>query len=463
MGTIVLLPMLHYRLLTNGKRIIMKKSVLTVFVCCFLSAPAAHWQASAEDQNWPQWRGPDGSGITSSTGVVSQWSPDKNVKWRIDLPEAGNSTPIVWQDRVFYTQPLSDSKQRTLRCVDRQTGRELWQRGVVDERPEASHQTNPYCSASPVTDGERVIAWFGSSGLFCWDLEGNELWRRDLGVQDHMWGYGSSPILHGDVCILLFGPGKNEFLLAVDKATGETRWQVDALDDQSERALSGPENDGNANDFTSDKNRKERLRGAWNTPIVVEVDGHSELVAALPRRVCAFDPSTGEQLWTCGGYAPLAYASPMESDGVIIALGGYAGASLAVRAGGRGDVTETHRIWHKPRDSGWLGTGVVSDGKIYACSINGVLSCLDAQTGNELWKGRTDGGDTWSSITQSGDGRMFLLAQSGTTTVFQPNPKQLQVLAENKLDESTNASVVVAGKEILIRTDKSLWCLAEPN
>ncbi len=435
----------------------MRNRCTVAMAMCFLNAV---WPAFGDDQNWPQWRGPEGTGVTSNVGVVTQWGPDQNVKWRIELPEAGNSTPIVWEDRVFFTQPISEAKQRSLFCVDRETGRELWRRGVAYDRPETSHKTNPYCSASPVTDGKRVIAWFGSAGLVCWDLAGNELWRRDLGRQEHMWGYGSSPILHEDLCILLFGPGNNEFLLAVDKGTGETRWKVDALDNELERALSGPENDGGANDFNSQKRRSERLRGAWSTPIVIEVDGHFELVATLPRRVSAFDPATGERLWTCGGAAPLAYASPMESGGVIVALGGYGGASLAVRAGGRGDVTQTHRLWQKSRDSGWLGTGVADDGLIYVCNMSGVLSCIDVQTGEELWKDRSGGGGTWSSITQTGDGRMFLLTKSGTTTVFQPDSKELKQLAENALNETTNASVVVAGQDVLIRTDQALWCIA---
>jgi outer membrane protein assembly factor BamB len=262
------------------------------------------------------------------------------------------------------------------------------------------------------------------------------------------------------LCILLFGPGNNEFLVAVDKVTGQTRWKVDALDDKAERALSGPENDGGSNDFSSEKQRSERLRGAWSTPIVIEVNGHSELVATLPRRVSAFDPLTGERLWTCGGAAPLAYASPMEWDGVIVALGGYGGASLAVRAGGRGDVTRTHRLWQKPRDSGWLGTGVAHDGLIYACSMSGVLSCMAVQTGEVLWKDRIGGGGTWSSVTQTSDGRMMLLTKSGTTTVFQPDSKELKRVSENALNETTNASVVVAGNDVLIRTDKALWCIA---
>ena len=417
--------------------------------------------AFGDNRNWTHWGGPYGTGVTSATAAVTHWGPDQNVKWRNELPEAGNSTPIVWENQVFFTQPLSNAKQRALYCVDRETGREVWQRAITYDQAEPTHKTNPYCSASPVTDGERVIAWFGSAGLVCWDMAGNELWRRDLGPQDHMWGYGTSPILHDDVCILLFGPGANEFLIAVDKNTGETRWKVDALDDDAERALSGPENDGNANDFVSEKARNERLRGAWITPILVEVDGHTELVVTLPRRVSGFDPKTGAELSTCGGAAPLAYASPMESDGVIVVLGGYGGASLAVRAGGRGDVTQTHRIWHKPKDGSWLGTGVVDNGAIYICNMGGVLHYLDVQTGDELWKDRVEGGGTWSSITQTGDGRMFLLTKTGTTTIFQPDRSELKKLAENTLDESTNASVVVAGNDVLVRTDKALWSFSE--
>ncbi|KLU05851.1 serine/threonine protein kinase -likeprotein [Rhodopirellula islandica] len=415
------------------------------------------------DLNWPQWRGPDGSGKTSATQSVAQWGPDTNVKWRTELPEPGNSTPILWEDLVFVTQPLTESNQRAILCFDRETGKEKWRRGVTYTESEASHQTNPYCSASPVTDGERVIAWFGSAGLVCWDLDGNQLWHRDLGRQEHMWGYGSSPILHEDLCILNFGPGNREFLVAVDKRTGETRWQRDSLDDESERQLSGPENDGNANDFQSDKARSERLRGSWNTPIMVQANGHWELVAVLPRRVSGYDPETGQLLWTCGDAAPLAYASPVLSEGAIVALGGYGGASLAVTTGGRGDVTPTHRLWHKPKDSGWLGTGVAHDGLIYVCGLGGVLSCLDSATGEELWKARVGSGGTWSSITQTEDGLMYLLTKSGTTTVFRPDRERLQLVAENELDEPSNASVVITDREVLIRTDKALWAFAEPT
>ena len=417
----------------------------------------------AGELDWSQWRGSDGSGKTASVASVKQWGTSQNLKWRVALPEAGNSTPIVWQDKILMTQPLSDDKQRAMLCLDRETGRELWRRGVNYSEAEATHKTNPYCSASPVTDGERVIAWFGSAGLVCWDLDGNEVWKRNLGKLEHMWGYGTSPVLYGDLCILSFGPGNQEFIIAVDKQTGETVWQVDALGDSDERKLSGPENDGNANEFQSDKERSVRLRGSWTTPIVVQTGGHDELVVALPRRLSGFDPSTGKLLWTCGGGAPLAYASVVEHDGVIVVLGGYNGASMAVRAGGRGDVTETHRLWHLSRDNGWLGTGIAHQGDVYICDMGGVLHCLAVETGEVRWKKRVQGGGTWSSMTQTADGLMYLLTKTGVTTVFRPSAEGFEAVAENSVGEASNASVVVAGGEILIRTDQSLWCFDDTS
>ena len=422
-----------------------------------LLPPAA---AAADDANWPQWRGPGGTGETAAAGAPSEWGPQTNIKWRVELPEAGNSTPAVWGGRVFLTQPLSATDERALLCLDRATGAERWRRAVKYTAEEATHRTNPYCSASPATDGRRVVAWFGSAGLFCWDFAGNELWRRDFGTQSHMWGYGSSPILYDDLCVLNFGPGENERLVAVDIKSGETRWEYGGLEDAAEFALSGAGNDGGANDFGSSKPRSERLRGSWSTPLVVNVGGRDELVVTLPRRVSAFDPNSGERLWTCGGAAPLAYASPVESDGIVVALGGYGGASLAVRAGGSGDVTGDRRLWQTPKGNGYLGTGVAVDGAVYVCDMGGVLRALDAATGEELWKARADGGGTWSSVTRVADGRCFLLTKSGVTTVFRPNRERFEKLAANDLGESTNASVVAAGDELFLRTDEALWCVA---
>ena len=151
----------------------------------------------------------------------------------------------------------------------------------------------------------------------------------------------------------------------------------------------------------------------------------------------------------------------MESDGIVVGLGGYRGASLAVRGSGEGDITDAQRLWHEPKDSGWLGTGIIEDGVLYAADMGGVLSCRDIETGEVLWKERTEGGSTWSSITQDESGLMFLLSKSGTTTVFRPNKEKFDLVATNSLGETTNASVVIAGDDILIRTDKALWSIGE--
>ena len=253
---------------------------------CFLLATLSATTAVAED-NWPQWRGAAGTGKTNAVAAVTRWGPDTNIRWRTTLPEAGNSTPSVWGGKIFLTQPLSDVNQRAVMCFHRQSGKELWRRGVTYNENEPTHRTNPYCSASPAVDDSLVIAWFGSAGLVCWDHNGKEIWRRDLGKQVHQWGYGSSPILYEDLCILNFGPGNREFLIAVEKATGKTVWKVEAWEDAEERKLSGPENDGGANDFKRSDQRAQRLRGSWSTPVITTIDGKTQLLshAAATNRV----------------------------------------------------------------------------------------------------------------------------------------------------------------------------------
>jgi outer membrane protein assembly factor BamB len=200
---------------------------------------------SAAATPWPAWRGPSGSGISDDKNLPLQWNDRDNVRWRIPLPGPGNSTPIVWGHRVFLTQAVGN--RRTLICFDRADGKLLWQSGVTYTQDEPTHRSNPYCAASPVTDGERVIAFFGSAGLFCYDLEGKELWRRDLGKISHMGGSGSSPILHRNACIINFGPGENAALIAVDKHSGVTLWRADMPGSATEHApATSRQTDGHA-------------------------------------------------------------------------------------------------------------------------------------------------------------------------------------------------------------------------
>jgi outer membrane protein assembly factor BamB len=426
---------------------------------------AASVSSVAGAEEWPQWRGPRGNGITREQGAPTEWSAEgqKGVAWRTPLAEPGNSTPIVWGDQVFVAQPDRAGKQRKLLCFSRIDGKLLWEQGVPYEGEEPTHETNPFCSASPVTDGERVIVWYGSAGLVAYDMQGQELWRRDLGEQRHKWGYGSSPILVGDLCILSFGPGVNEFLLAVDKKSGETRWKLDAISNEQELAFSGNENAGNADPNTEGKSRAEILRGAWSTPILVDVDQRQDLVVTLPRRILGLDPQTGQERWMSGGYSPLVYASPMAGDGSLLVLGGYFGASMALRTGGQGDITESHRLWHKPRDGLWLGTGVIHEGHAYLCDMGGIAHCLEVATGVEKWKKRLEGtggqGTTWGSLTMTADGLVYVMNQTADTFVFRATPEKYEEVARNSLNEMTNSSVVIAGGDVILRTHDALWCV----
>jgi outer membrane protein assembly factor BamB len=396
-------------------------------------------------ENWPTWRGPRGIGVSGESNLPLTWSRTENVRWKVKLPERGNSTPIVWGRRIFLTQPVEKDNQRTLLCLDRTSGETLWQAGTVYAEKEPTHPTNPFCSASPVTDGSRVIAWYGSAGVFAYDFDGKQLWKCDLGLQEHEWGYAASPVIHGDLCFVNFGPGTNEFIVALDKRSGEIVWRYDLPKPTAEILK-----------------RDENLRGSWSTPLVIRADGRDELILTLADRVMAFDPRSGQILWTCEGLGSLVYSSPSWGDGILVALGGYHRASLAVRPGGRGDVTQTHRVWQEPKTRLRLGSGVIHKGYLYVNDMQGIAECLELATRKPVWEERlaASGGDnaTWSSLILTADERIYMLNQAGDTFVLAARPK-FEHLARNSLGETTNSSIVVSDGEIFIRTHEHLWCI----
>ena len=426
-------------------------------------------------ENWPAWRGIDGTGVVPADNLPTTWGPDhENIRWRTPLPESGNSTPIIWENRVFITQPLEKEKRRTLMCFDRNDGKLLWQQGVVYDQEDPSHATNPYCSPSPVTDGERVVVWFGSAGLYCYDLEGNELWRRDdLGPQDHKWGTGTSPVFYKDLCILQFGPGTSEFVLAVDKTSGSTKWKIDALDAEAEAKLIVEGTLGGAGksaEADKEKTRAEQLRGSWGTPIIVRAKANGamrdELILNQPYRVTSRDPATGEELWICRGLGPLVYSSPGYGENTIVAMGGYFGGSIAVTPGGSGDVSDSHRVWFKKKSKARLGTGVIKDGYYYVTDMNGVAQCLELATGKFAWEARLDpagsNGGIWSSPVLAGD-LVYITNKSGDSFVYRTNPEEFELISRNSLEETSNSSVAVAGETLFLRTDKALYCVGKPE
>lgn len=400
--------------------------------------------------SWPAWRGDlAGSGISAGTDLPLEWGKDKNVRWRVALPEAGNSTPIVHGGRVFVTQPITGEKWRGLMCFDLSDGRMLWKNGIVYDQPETTHNTNPYCSPSPATDGTIVAAAYGSAGVAAYDFDGKQLWHRDLGPVEHEWGTSSSPVLHDDLVIVYHGPGKGAALYALDKVTGATVWKW-----EEPQWVTGPRTDGFAG-------KDDGIIGAFSTPILVQVSDREELVMSFPMELKAFDPRTGEVLWTCGGLNPLVYTSPVAGAGVVVAMGGYYGNSIAVKPGGKGDVTASHRAWHKERHNGGIGTGVVKGDHYYYQTSGGIALCLDLKTGEERWEARLPGaGKSWGSFLLSGD-LVYSLSQAGDTVVFKANPEKLEVVAQSDLGEHTNSSPVPAGDALIIRTHEALWCLGE--
>lgn len=396
--------------------------------------------------NWPAWRGLAGTGVTTEKNLPTHWSATENVRWRTPLPERGNSTPVVWSNRVFITQAIEKENRRTLMGFDRADGKLLWQSGVTYAEKETTHATNPQCSASPVTDGERVVASFASAGLYCYDFDGKELWHRNLGKQAHIWGNAASPILYGDLCILNFGPGERTFLIALDKKTGKTIWQINEPGGDSGETKPG---------------EKPQWVGSWTTPIVIKVSSHDELIMSWPQRVAAYDPKTGKELWTCGGLNSLVYTSPLYADGIVVCMGGFNGSSLAVKAGGSGDVTETHRLWQHPKTKQRIGSGVIAGGHIYILDDPGVAECIELQSGKVVWGERLKGGgaksDSWSSMVLSDD-KLYVVNQSGDTFVLKASP-QFESPNVNSLGETTMASLAVSDRKIFIRTHSNLWCI----
>ncbi len=402
--------------------------------------------ASAAD--WPNWRGPHQDGTTDETDLPLKWdAASSNVKWKVRLPERGNSTPIIWGDKLFLTQALEKEDKRLLLCLDKKSGKELWRKEVVQETKELTHATNPYASASPVTDGTCVIVAFGSAGLFAYDLQGKELWKRtDLGELRHIWGYGSSPVIAGDRVFYNFGPGENTRLLCFDKKTGRTIWEH-------------KEPGGNAGEGASKK-----WLGSWCDPLLVKnAAGSEELCIAYPNRVCALDPQTGKELWTCAGPTNLVYNSLLTDGDTLIAMCGYGGAALAVKTGGKGDVTDSHRVWFLPKVSQRIGSGVVYEGHHYILSDGGIAECRSLKDGNLLWQERLRGpgptSQNWSSLVRSGD-KLYAVNQGGDAFVFKASPT-FALLATNSLGERVIASIAVSDGQLYIRGYMNLWCIGK--
>lgn len=415
-------------------------SVLCVLVALSATAAAADWGA---------FRGPSGNGISTEKNVPTSWDAKNNVKWKVPLPTAGNGSPIVVAGKVFVNcAEDADGKQRTLFCINRMTGEVLWKRTVEHDKKEPTHQANHYCGSTPVSDGERVITWHDTAGLYCYDLDGKELWSRDLGEFEHQWGFGSSPVIYKDRILLSCGPGKRIFVTAIDLASGKTLWEQEEPQDSEK----------------PDARADNKYKGSWATPVVANIDGKDQVIVTLPTRVVSYDPLSGEIIWSCEGIrgpkGDLAYSSPLIGDGLLVATGGFGGPSIGVKLGGKGDVTDSHQLWRAERNPQSIGSGVMIGKHIFKPNAGpGTVECLNPETNEVLWTERAVG-SSWGSIVAAED-RLYVTNQDGTTFVFEPNPEKYVQIAENPLGEPSNSTPAISDGNLFIRTQRNLYCIGE--
>lgn len=407
--------------------------------------------ASAGD--WPQFRGPGGRGVSEETGLPSQWGETENLKWKIPLPGPGSSTPIVYGDRLFITcysgygtetasGSVNDLKRHLL-CIKPDTGDTLWSKTTPSTHPEDPWRgyirEHGYASSTPVCDGERVYTFFGKTGALAFNLEGQEIWRQNLGTNsgNRGWGSAASPILYEDL-LIVNASEESRTLYALDKCTGEERWKVE-----------------------SDKTEL-----TYNTPALVDLaNGKQELVISVPYEVWGFNPKTGECNWwamtdLAGNISPTA----LGVKDVVYAFGGYPRiGSVAIRAGGKQDVTETHTLWTS-KDSSYVPSPVEHNGQLYWVSDTGWAYCMEAATGKVVYKEKlkAKGGKSFYASVSLADGKLYAPSRTSGTFVLAAKPA-FELLSQNvfKSDESDfHGSPAISKGKLFLRSNQFLYCIS---
>jgi outer membrane protein assembly factor BamB len=383
--------------------------------------------------DWPGWRGPHGDGLSDEKEAPVKWSATENVLWKAESPGKGVGQPVIWGDRVFLT--ASDGHrhdQLIFFCLDRRDGRELWRRDFWGTAPTLRHeQKSSMATPTPVTDGKHVWAFFGTGDLFCLDLGGNLVWCRSLAQEyepfQNRFAMGSSPVLVGDVLVLQCDHWGQSYLIGIDKRTGKNVWKTDRAEHVS-----------------------------WSSPLVIDVDGRKELVVAATFQVKGYDAATGRELWSAEGMTRECIPTAVAGDGLIFAVSGTKGETLAIRAGGRGDITETHVVWRNQRNAPFVPSAILVDDLYYLVDDKGIAACLEAATGKLVWQQRLGGAFSASPIAAGG--KIYFVDEEGTTTVLAAG-REFKVLGKNSLGEPAFASPAISRGDLLIRTDRHLYCI----
>jgi outer membrane protein assembly factor BamB len=424
--------------------------------------------SAALSADWPQWRGPHGTGVSDEQNLPVEWSATEKVAWQADLGGLGASSPIVVGDTVFVTSqigagpsrrgprlaPSASSEQlgeRSMAAVggaaapdqpaflveafDRRSGARRWQHRMASAAPlPTSHDKVNMTLASPVSDGTMVYALFSNGQIVALDMQGAPVWQRHLGQElgtfDIEWGHSSSPILFEDTLILLCDHDNTSYLLAVDKRTGAERWRVDRGAD----------------------------RQAYSTPLLIPGSQGLELVVNSSQRVDVFNPRTGDLLWHVGDPIQFPIPSPAYHDGVLYMSRGYrSGPYMAVRTGGRGDVNESHLVWQTPTGAPYISSLLYDSGLVYMTSDIGGITVVDAVTGERVWQQRLSG--VFSASPVAGDGKVYFASENGTVFVVRAGSREPEIIAENEMGERFIASPAISDGQIFLRSDDRLFCI----
>ena len=420
--------------------------LLRGLLCVVFFGAAISTSLSAD---WPGFRGPEGTGVSSEKDVPLHWSAEKNIVWKTALEGTGNGSPIVSKGTLYVTIAKEKGRKRILQAFDRVTGKLKWSRTVEVSKEELTHKTNPYAGTTPASNGNVVVVWHGSGGLHCYDSDGGLLWKKEFGELRHIWGYGTSPVISGENVILFSGPCKNQFIASFRLKDGSVVWKKG-------------EPGGTSNE------KEKSYYGSWCTPIVTKSKaGKKIIICGMQSRVVAYRFDDGKIEWFCKGLKSvreheLVYSSPHMSDEICVVLGGFKGPAIGVRRGGTGDVTESHRLWKdEKRNPQRIGSGIVLKGKLYLANADGgSVQCIDMKTGESLWRDRLPGGAHWGS-TVFAAGRLYATNQSGVTHVFSPREDRLEILATNRLGEPSNSTPAISEGQIFIRTSKGLYCIGK--
>ena len=419
----------------------------------------------AQTVNWPQFRGPNSSGIGEGKNLPDEWSPEKNIIWKTELPGRGHSSPIVWGNRIFLTSDvegevipgqkavhhvrnkatwvhpdaLSGDRKHTLKviCLDRVSGKILWEKvayegAVLDDR----HKRNTYASGTPVTDGKYVYAFFESEGLYCYDFTGKLLWKTSVGPIAKMgMGPGTSPALFENMLYLqcdLEDGGVGGFLLAVDKRTGKEVWRV-----------------------------KRDQRKTHATPLIVQTGQRAELITNAYETIVSYDPKTGQELWQCEGVKTWGIPSPVAGHGMVFLTGGAdRKRAIGIKLGGVGKLDGTPNIvWSYTKGTAYVTSPILYGDYLYLVSEKGILTCVEATTGKIVYEGgRVPTPATFFASAVAYDGKLFLTSEDGETFVVKAGPVH-EVIRTNTVGEPVMASPAIANGKLFIRGGQHLFCI----